>query len=87
MRVRTPAMIGKRPSITRVAAAVCVALYGSPRSTLADPPDTAEPVLQEVTVTATRRQTSIDRPLRGGNRPHHPGHQCYRQPRSRLSHL
>ena len=51
-----------RPA-TGVAAAVFVALYGAPRTALADPSDTADTgataaALQEVVVTANRRQQS-----------------------------
>jgi len=53
-----------RPA-TGVAAAVFVALYGAPRTALADPSDTADTgataaALQEVVVTANRRQQSLE---------------------------
>ncbi|HUO18251.1 MAG TPA: hypothetical protein VMU44_00660, partial [Steroidobacteraceae bacterium] len=53
-----------RPA-TSVAAAVCVALYGTPRAGSADPGDTADTgasaaSLQEVVVTANRRQQSLE---------------------------
>ena len=53
-----------RPA-TSVAAAVFVALYGTPRAATADPsdtPDTGASVasLQEVVVTANRRQQSLE---------------------------
>src|SRR5689334_10132019 len=48
-------------AMTSVAVAVSVALYGgAPPARGAPPPDTSEPILQEVTVTATRRQESIE---------------------------
>ncbi len=53
-----------RPA-TSVAAAVFVALYGAPRAAIADPSDTADSgataaSLQEVVVTANRRQQSLE---------------------------
>ncbi len=53
-----------RPA-TSVAAAVFVALYGAPRAAIADPSDTADTgataaSLQEVVVTANRRQQSLE---------------------------
>src|SRR5579871_5151861 len=47
-----------RPARGSIAAAVCCALYGSPPALAADPTDNS--VLQEVTVTASRRQESLE---------------------------
>ncbi|HUA89963.1 MAG TPA: TonB-dependent receptor plug domain-containing protein [Steroidobacteraceae bacterium] len=47
-----------QPAAGTIAAAVCFALYGSPPALAADPTDNA--LLQEVTVTASRRQESLE---------------------------
>src|SRR5919108_5760512 len=49
-----------RPTATSVAAAVFFALYGVPRPTLADTGEPGAPALQEVVVTATRREQALE---------------------------
>jgi iron complex outermembrane receptor protein len=51
---------GRRLPATTVATAVFFALYGLPRPVLADPTDTSANALQEVVVTATRRQQALE---------------------------
>jgi iron complex outermembrane recepter protein len=48
------------PRKTTVGAAVFFALYGLPRATLADQGDTSSDTLQEITVTATRREQVLE---------------------------
>jgi iron complex outermembrane recepter protein len=60
---RTPAVVNAArllPAGSSVAAAVFFALYGTPHPALADEPDTSANTLQEVVVTAQRRQQSIE---------------------------
>ena len=45
---------------TSIAAAVCIALYGTPRGAAGDQPEAAATPLQEVTVTATRREQALE---------------------------
>ena len=55
---REPLPAGPVP--TSIAAAVCFALYGLPSPAAADSVDQPQGVLQEVTVTATRRTETIE---------------------------
>src|SRR5271165_4322782 len=45
---------------TSIAAAVFFTLYGAPRAALGDQPDVSSTALQEITVTATRRQETLE---------------------------
>ena len=48
------------PAKTGIAAAVFFALYGTPRAAVSDQADASSTALQEVTVTATRRQETLE---------------------------
>src|SRR4029077_3073477 len=48
------------PAAGSIAAAVCFALYGAPRSAAAEAAEHPSDVLQEVTVTATRREQALE---------------------------
>ena len=48
------------PTKTGIAAAVFFALYGTPRAAVSDQADASSTALQEVTVTATRRQETLE---------------------------
>jgi outer membrane receptor protein involved in Fe transport len=49
-----------RPATTSIAAAVFFALHGAPRIALADQAESGPPALQEVVVTATRREQALE---------------------------
>ena len=49
-----------RPATTSVAAAVFFALHGAPRAALADQAEAGPTTLQEVVVTATRREQALE---------------------------
>src|SRR5580692_6410416 len=53
---------GQRSASMSLAAAVCLALYGTPPPARADQASTADPSseLQEITVTATRRTQTVE---------------------------
>ena len=61
------------PVKTAVGAAVFCAIYGLPYPVLADQADTSSESLQEITVTATRREQTLEavpvQPLRHQRRP------------------
>ncbi len=48
------------PSATSITAAVFFALHGAPRAALADPADTGPSALQQVVVTASRREQALE---------------------------
>src|ERR1700722_18357431 len=48
------------PATTTIAAAVFFALYGAPRAAVAQQADSGPIALQEITVTATRREEALE---------------------------